>query len=72
MRRCSAPARGSAPAGRRYTIGIDDETGDQVRALAIADGVSFTEKVRQLVEWGLEAVPEKKEAPRAAARSQNR
>jgi hypothetical protein len=57
---------------RRYTVGIDDETGDQVRELAIADGVSFTEKIRQLVEWGLMAVAEKKGAPRAPARPQNR
>lgn len=66
------PGRGSAPAVSRYSIGFDDETRDQVRALAIADRVSFSEKIRQLVEWGLEAVPEKQRSARAAARSQNR
>ncbi|WKA31587.1 hypothetical protein [Bradyrhizobium roseum] len=57
--------------GRRFTIGFDDETADQVRALAAADRVSFAEKARQLVEWGLEAVKEEGQ-PGATARSQNR
>jgi hypothetical protein len=68
MRRWRVPGRGSVPAGRRYTIGFDDETGDQVRKLASAERVSFAEKIRQLVEWGLEA--ERSES--AAARSEKR
>jgi hypothetical protein len=72
MRHWRSPGRGSAPAGRRFSIGFDDETADQVRALAAADRVSFAEKARQLVEWGLEAVPDKGKAARASARSQNR
>jgi len=55
---------------RRYTVGFDEETNDQVRALAKADRVGIAEKIRQLVEWGLEAVPEK--AQHATARSQKR
>lgn len=69
MKRWRQPGRGSAPAGRRFTIGFDDETADQVRELAAADRVSFAEKARQLVEWGLEV---DKEGKVAAARSKNR
>jgi hypothetical protein len=81
MRHWRSPGRGSAPAVRRFSIGFDDETADQVRALAAADRVSFAEKARQLVEWGLEAVqgdaqrrpvPDKGKAARASARSENR
>ena len=39
-------------------VRFDRETFEQVRALAIRDGVSFSEKVRQLVEWGLETAAE--------------
>jgi hypothetical protein len=56
VRRWRVPGRGSVPAGRRIAIGFDDDTFSDVRALALADGVSFAEKIRQLVEWGLEAV----------------
>ena len=68
IRRWRQPGRGSAPAARRYTIGFDDETGDQVRALAAGEHISFAEKIRQLVEWGLEA--ERSEG--APARSEKR
>jgi len=67
-RRWRQPGLGSQPAMPRYTIGFDEETGDQVRALASAERVSFAEKIRQLVEWGLEA--ERSEG--APARSQKR
>ena len=69
MKRWRSPGRGSAPAVRRFTIGFDDETVDQVRGLAATDGVSFSEKARQLVEWGLEV---DREAKVATARSKNR
>lgn len=72
MKRWREPGRGSAPAGRRFTIGFDDDTTDQVRALAKLDRVSVSEKVRQLVEWGLEAVKQPEGAERVAARSQDR
>jgi len=59
-------------AGRRHSIGFDDETSEQVRELAVADRVSFAEKIRQLVEWGLEAVPKSGGTSGAAARSEKR
>lgn len=40
---------------KQIAIRFDVDTFDQVKALALKDGVSFAEKVRQLVEWGLEA-----------------
>lgn len=71
MSRRREPGRGSAPAVRRFSIGFDDETAADVRALASADGVSFAEKTRQLVEWGIEAVNQ--EGSRGApARSEKR
>ena len=68
MKHWRSPGRGSAPSGRRFTIGFDDETADQVRALAAADRVSFADKARQLVEWGLEADKQERQ-PGAALRS---
>ena len=38
---------------RRIVVSFDDETFDQVRALAQRSSVSFGEAVRQLVEVGL-------------------
>lgn len=51
------PTLGSERAGgqRQIAIRFDPDTFAQVEAAAIKDGVSFAEKVRQLVEWGLEA-----------------
>lgn len=72
MRRWREPGQGSAPAGRRYTIGFDDDTTSDVRKLAAAEGVSFAEKIRQLVEWGLEAVEINKGGEGAAAGSEKR
>jgi hypothetical protein len=72
VRQWREPGQGSAPAGRRFTIGFDDETTSDVRRLAAAEGVSFAEKIRQLVEWGLEAVESNKGDGRAAAGSQKR
>lgn len=40
---------------RSITILFDADTFNEVRDLALRSGVSFSEKVRQLVEWGLEA-----------------
>ena len=72
LRRWRVPGRGSQPSGRRIAIGFDDETFSDVRALALADGVSFAEKIRQLVEWGLEAVPNNEGVLGATARSEKR
>jgi hypothetical protein len=41
---------------RRIVVSFDDETFDQIRDKAVAEGVSFAEVVRQLVENGLEDV----------------
>lgn len=38
---------------RRIFVSFDDETFDQIRAHAVAGGLSFTGAVRELVEWGL-------------------
>ena len=49
---------GKAQKGRhavKVTIGIDSETFQQARALAIKEGVCMSEKLRELIEWGLEA-----------------
>jgi hypothetical protein len=72
MRRWRDPGRGSAPASRRYTIGFDDDTLSQVRALAAAERVSFAEKIRQLVEFGLETVENERQGRLAIARSEKR
>lgn len=41
---------------RRIVIEWDEETFHQIERLAVDSDVSFAEMVRQLVEWGLEAV----------------
>lgn len=71
MSRRREPGRGSAAIGGRFTVGFDDETIEEVRALALVDRVAFAEKIRQLVDWGLEAV-KKERQPGATARPQNR
>lgn len=38
---------------RRIFVSFDDETFEQIRAHAVAGGLSFTGAVRELVEWGL-------------------
>lgn len=43
---------------RRIVTGFDPETFDQVRDLAKKSGVSFSEKVRELVEFGLNDIEE--------------
>ena len=40
---------------KQIAIRFDPETFAEIEGLAIRDRVSFAEKVRQLVEWGLEA-----------------
>ena len=39
----------------RIMIGFDPETFNEVREQALASGESFAERVRTLVEWGLES-----------------
>jgi hypothetical protein len=41
---------------KRIVVGFDSETFDQVRGLAKEAKSSFSEQVRQLIEFGLEAV----------------
>lgn len=56
-RRWKKPGRGSIhrrPERVRFTGQFDDETFAEVRMRALAAGVSIAEKVRQLVEFGLE------------------
>lgn len=58
-----APAQGYShrtPAVKRLSTSFDDETFGQVRGLAIAQGTSCSEQVRQLVEFGLETLAEQK------------
>jgi hypothetical protein len=38
-----------------YSIRIDDETADDIRAFALRMNVSFGEAVRTLCTWGLES-----------------
>jgi len=38
----------------QIVIRFDRDTFDQVRALAVKEGTSFSEQVRRLIEWGLE------------------
>lgn len=40
---------------KQIAIRFDPDTFAQIEILAVKDRVSFAEKVRQLVEWGLEA-----------------
>lgn len=53
----SKVAKGYTQAGsctRRTVVTLDDETHDQIRAIAIQRHCSFAEVVRMLVEFGLE------------------
>ena len=43
---------------RRINLTLDNDTFDEVRALALAKETSFAEQMRLLVEWGLEAAAE--------------
>lgn len=43
---------------RKFNTAFDEETYQQIRNLAMKSGVSFTQQVRLLVEWGLEAEKE--------------
>jgi hypothetical protein len=56
MTRHRQPARGSikTPGSRRIVVQFDDETFGEIRRRAEAEGSSFAEQVRTLVEWGLE------------------
>lgn len=59
-----APALGynhRTPAVKRLSTSYDAETFDQVRALALRQGTSASEQVRQLVEFGLETLAEQRE-----------
>lgn len=62
-RKRRAPALGFAhrtPAVKRLSTSFDDETFGQVRELAIAQGTSCSEQIRQLVEFGLETLAEQR------------
>ena len=63
MRRRRSPNLGPS---HRQPVSFDDETHAEISALADLEGVSRSEKIRQLVEWGLEA--ERTERPRDANR----
>jgi hypothetical protein len=39
----------------QHVCRFDDETFDQIHAMAVAEGISLSEAIRQLVEFGLEA-----------------
>lgn len=56
-RRTNKPGLGSIRRdgrnARRIFVSFDDETFAQIRAHALAGGLSFTGAVRELVEWGL-------------------
>lgn len=59
QRRWKNPGRGSSKSEggmKRIAIGFDPETFEQVYELACKGRVPFGEQVRQLVEFGLEAV----------------
>lgn len=43
------------PDQAQIVVRVDHETFAEVRAIAIAEGTSFGEQVRTLIEWGLEA-----------------
>jgi hypothetical protein len=60
-RKRRAPAQGYAhrtAAVKRLSTSFDDETFGQVRKLALEQGTSCSEQVRQLVEFGLETLAE--------------
>lgn len=40
---------------RRIVIEFDADTFSQIAALAAKDNISFGQKARELIEWGLEA-----------------
>ncbi len=46
---------------RRHACYFDEITENEIRQLALEEGCSFASKVRDLVEWGLMAVKEKKD-----------
>lgn len=55
-------ARGTKENGmRKQACSFDDITHEEIRQLALAEGCSFASKVRDLVEWGLMAVKDKKD-----------
>jgi hypothetical protein len=39
----------------QIVVRIDDETFAEIRAIAVAEQTSFSEQIRMLIEWGLEA-----------------
>lgn len=43
------------PEHTQIVVRFDDETFEQIRQRAIANNTFFSEQVRLLVEWGLEA-----------------
>lgn len=56
-----APAQGFShrtPAVKRLSTSYDAETFQQMRKLAVQQGTSTSEQVRQLVEFGLETLAE--------------
>lgn len=57
-----SPARGckrrSDVATTQIVCRFDDDTFAEIQARATAQGTSFNEQVRQLVEWGLESARE--------------
>lgn len=56
-------AKGRSAGGnqmRRDKIGFDDDTRAEIRSTASAAGVSIAERVRQLVELGLETEKQEK------------
>lgn len=56
--RYDGPARGVRRANgrRQIVITMDEDQFEEVRALAEAEGTSTAEQLRNLIEWGLEAV----------------
>lgn len=61
------PAQGFShrtPAVKRLATSFDDTTFDQVRQLALEQGTSCSEQIRQLVEFGLETLAESKRQAR--------
>lgn len=67
-----AIARGvvRTPGRRRVVVQFDEASFAEIRGLAKAERTSFAEQIRTLVEWGLEARPERRApAPTAGARA---
>lgn len=67
-RRIRKPAEGyehRTPAVRRLATSYDDETFAEIRRLALAQGTSAAEQVRQLVEFGLETLKQAEQGERA-------